>query len=88
MIHIFTPKLWKEYQLIDCGDFEKLEKFGKYTLRRPEPQAVWKKVLSEKEWESKTDVQFKASGSHKGNGYLNRVLRSHGTFRIFYLMLN
>ena len=66
MIHIFTPKLWKEYQLIDCGDFEKLEKFGKYTLRRPEPQAVWKKVLSEKEWESKTDVRFKPSGSHKG----------------------
>lgn len=66
MIKIFTPKLWKEYSLIDCGDFEKLEQFGQYTLRRPEPQAVWKKALSEQDWQKKADVVFKASGSHKG----------------------
>jgi 23S rRNA (cytosine1962-C5)-methyltransferase len=66
MIKIFTPKLWKEYKLIDCGDFEKLEQFGNFTLRRPEPQAVWKKGLREDEWTKKADVVFKASSSHKG----------------------
>ncbi len=66
MIKIFTPKLWKEYKLIDCGDFEKLEQFGNFTLRRPEPQAVWKKALREDEWTKKADVVFKASSSHKG----------------------
>jgi len=66
MIKIFTPKLWKEYKLIDCGDFEKLEQFGNFTLRRPEPQAVWKKALREDEWTKKADVVFKASTSHKG----------------------
>jgi len=66
MINVFTPKLWKEYSLIDCGDFEKLEQFGKYILRRPEPQAVWSKSLSEQEWQKKADVVFKASNTHKG----------------------
>ena len=42
--------LWRDYELIDSGDFEKLERFGKYIIRRPEPQAVWRKALSEKEW--------------------------------------
>jgi 23S rRNA (cytosine1962-C5)-methyltransferase len=40
------------YQLLDCGGFEKLEQFGPYILRRPEPQAVWDKQLSEAEWNS------------------------------------
>ena len=42
--------LWRDYELIDSGNFEKLERFGKYLIRRPEPQAVWAKALSEKEW--------------------------------------
>ena len=32
---------WKDYELLDCGHFEKLERFGRYVLARPEPQAVW-----------------------------------------------
>lgn len=66
MIKIFTPKLWKEYSLIDCGDFEKLEQFGQYILRRPEPQAVWRKGLTEQDWQKKADIVFKSTDSHKG----------------------
>lgn len=40
----------KDYELIDSGDGEKLERFGEYTLRRPDPQALWKKTLEEKDW--------------------------------------
>ncbi len=42
--------LWQDYELVDTGDFEKLERFGKYLIRRPEPQAVWKKALPQGEW--------------------------------------
>ncbi len=32
---------WKDFELIDCGENEKIEKWGKYILRRPDPQAIW-----------------------------------------------
>ena len=35
-----------DYELIDTGDFEKLERFGRYVTRRPEPQAIWRRTLS------------------------------------------
>ena len=31
-----------DYEVLDCGDNEKIERFGKYILRRPDPQAIWK----------------------------------------------
>ncbi|RYY31762.1 MAG: oxidoreductase, partial [Sphingobacteriaceae bacterium] len=32
MIQLLTPTHWKDYELIDCGDFEKLERFGTTVL--------------------------------------------------------
>lgn len=32
---------FKDYEVLDSGDFEKIERFGKYILRRPDPQAIW-----------------------------------------------
>ena len=55
---LLHPASWKDYQLIDSGDFEKLERFGKYTLIRPEPQALWQKVLSEEEWKKLATARF------------------------------
>ena len=57
-IPILTPELWQDYELIDSGDFEKLERFGKYTVARPEPQAIWEKKLSIDEWEKLADAWF------------------------------
>lgn len=48
-----------DYELIDSGDYEKLERFGKYVIRRPEPQAVWRRSLPEAEWEVKADATFR-----------------------------
>lgn len=53
-----TP-LWEDYELIDSGGFEKLERFGRWTTVRPEPQAIWKKSLPEAEWERLTDAAFR-----------------------------
>lgn len=55
---LITPLNWVEYELIDAGNFEKLERFGKYVVSRPEPQAIWDKALSEKEWHSLANAEF------------------------------
>jgi len=56
---LITPQNWVEYELIDAGNFEKLERFGKYVVSRPEPQAIWDKALSENEWHTMAHAEFK-----------------------------
>ncbi len=58
---------WQEYELIDTGGFEKLERFGPYILRRPEPQAIWPKKMSEKEWLSLPDASFVRTSANKNS---------------------
>jgi len=58
------PKILKtlpsaDYELIDSGNEEKLERYGKYVLRRPDPQALWNKTLPEIEWKN-ADATFGA----------------------------
>lgn len=50
---------WKDYELIDCGNFEKLERFGKYYLSRPEPKAIWNRSLPESEWKRMAHTIFR-----------------------------
>lgn len=40
-----------DYELIDSGFCQKLERFGHYTIARPSPQAVWKPLLSQTVWD-------------------------------------
>lgn len=40
----------KDYELLDSGDGEKLERYGAFVVSRPDPQALWKKTLSDGEW--------------------------------------
>lgn len=56
---LLHPQNWNDYELIDSGDFEKLERFGNYILTRPEPQAVWNKSLSNREWEKLSNAFFR-----------------------------
>lgn len=69
-MQLLKPNHWTDYELIDSGDYEKLERFGKYIIRRPEPQAVWRRYIPEMEWESKADATFKkekGKNSQDGN---------------------
>lgn len=52
------PSSWTEYELLDSGNFEKLERFGEFILIRPEPQAIWQKSLDESEWKKKAHAKF------------------------------
>ncbi len=57
---IETPgNFWKDYELVDSGNFEKLERFGRYYMARPEPKALWDKTLSDSDWEKMLNVRFK-----------------------------
>ena len=49
---IITTKPSKDYELLDSGDGEKLERYGKIVVSRPDPQALWKKLLPASEWEN------------------------------------
>ncbi|MBI3501976.1 MAG: class I SAM-dependent methyltransferase [Bacteroidetes bacterium] len=64
---LLTPENFPDYELIDCGDFEKLERFSNYFLIRPEPQAVWSKKLSHQEWQKTAHVSFHQQGSNSGD---------------------
>lgn len=56
---------WKDYELIDTGGGEKLERWGKYILRRPDPQAIWPIRDKNGRWE-KADAHYHRSSSGGG----------------------
>ena len=58
---------WPEYELLDSGNFEKLERFGKYILIRPEPQALWPKQLNANEWQSMAHGRFERDNTKKSH---------------------
>ncbi|HPL92850.1 MAG TPA: class I SAM-dependent methyltransferase [bacterium] len=50
-----------DYDLLDSGAGEKLERYGKFVVRRPDPQALWPQNLTERDWQ-KADANFSAQG--------------------------
>ncbi len=56
---------WKDYEVLDTGYGEKLESWGKFILRRPDPQTVWETKLAPRLWE-KPDGHYHRS--NKGGG--------------------
>ena len=41
---------WKDYEVIDTSDGEKLERWGNYTLVRPDPQVIWNTPKTDRRW--------------------------------------
>ncbi|MCE3008127.1 MAG: class I SAM-dependent methyltransferase [Bacteroidetes bacterium] len=60
------PRYFADYELLDSGGFEKLERFGQQVLIRPEPQAVWQPHGARKDWDRLAHLRFEQQGSHKG----------------------
>jgi 23S rRNA (cytosine1962-C5)-methyltransferase len=56
---------WINYEIIDAGNGEKLEKWDKIILRRPDPQAIWLKNINEV-WDKADAVYVR---SEKGGGH-------------------
>jgi 23S rRNA (cytosine1962-C5)-methyltransferase len=67
MYSFLTTSPWPDYALIDSGYFQKLERFGRYVLSRPEPQAIWDPHLPASEWK-KADATFtRTTGARPGD---------------------
>ena len=56
---------WRDYELLDSGDGQKLERFGKYVFSRPESQAMWSKGLADAEWKNAHAI-FVPTGEESG----------------------
>jgi 23S rRNA (cytosine1962-C5)-methyltransferase len=81
-LQLIKPEHWKSYELIDSGGGEKLERFGTYITIRPEPQALWEKKLTDKEWMAKAHVKFEQKGSH--NGQWTRIKQMPDKWNLVY----
>ena len=91
MSQLLTPS-FPDYELIDSGDYEKLERFGKFITRRPEPQALWHKSLSAEEWASMADASFLKTSSSKsderGEWYRKRTMPDRWIIEYSYKKMN
>lgn len=56
---------WKDYEVIDTSGGEKLERWGKYILLRPDPQVIWNTPKAAKEWKTLNGHYHRSS---KGGG--------------------
>ena len=63
---------WKDYEVIDCSNGEKLERWGNYILLRPDPQVIW-------------DTEKKVPQWRKLNGHYHRSSKGGGEWEFFNL---
>lgn len=63
---------WKDYEVIDTSDGEKLERWGDYVLLRPDPQVIWSTKKEDKRW-------------RKLNGHYHRSTKGGGEWEFFDL---
>jgi 23S rRNA (cytosine1962-C5)-methyltransferase len=63
---IATPG-FADYALLDSGAGRKLERYGRFVVERPEPQAMWQPALEPGVW-LRADASFKSSGEEDGEG--------------------
>ena len=71
----YPGEFWKDYQLLDCGNFEKLERFGNIVMARPEPKALWDKSMSDEQWDKMAHTCF-----HTGAGFGKAGKEDSGTW--------
>ncbi len=57
---------WNDFELIDCSDGEKLERWGKFNLVRPDPQAIWKTPKTDSRWSCR-DARYRRSETGGGS---------------------
>lgn len=65
-----TSPGWKDYELVDSGGGWKLERYGKYLLKRPEPEAVWSTAAPERTWNN-ASAWFRPSNEENGGHWEN-----------------
>lgn len=72
---------WKDYELLDMAKGQKLERWGKYILIRPDPQIVWDKKTNPKLWEK---ANAKYIRSNTGGGHWEKYSKIDENWSIKY----
>ena len=62
---MWSANNWKDYQLLDASDGERLERWGKYILIRPDPQIIWHSERNAPEWK-RADGIYRRSNTGGG----------------------
>ena len=90
MYTFLTVQDWSDYELLDAGNFEKLERFGEYILARPEPQAIWDKNFSQPEWDRLAQAIFKKEkgSTEKGQWLLKKGMPEQWFMQYHYGQMN
>lgn len=73
---------WMDYELIDCSDGEKLERWGKYVLLRPDPQIIWNTGSLYHKYKDSIDAVYHRSS--KGGGYWENLKSVPSEWNICY----
>lgn len=72
---------WKDYELIDCSNGEKLERWGNIILLRPDPQIIWDSRELESEYDNINAVYHR---SNKGGGFWENKKNTPSSWKIMY----
>ncbi len=64
-VRIYITKKSKDYELLDSGAGQKLERFGDFVVSRPDPQVLWRKSLTDSVWQSADAVFEQTTGRGK-----------------------
>ncbi len=82
-----TASEWKDYELIDCSDGERLERWGDVILIRPDPQIIWKTHKLHPLWK-KADARYLRSSSGGGRWEVYKKIPDRWTIDYKDLMFN
>ncbi len=82
-----TASEWKDYELIDCSDGERLERWGDIILIRPDPQIIWKTHKLHPLWK-KADARYLRSSSGGGRWEVYKKIPDRWTIDYKDLMFN
>jgi 23S rRNA (cytosine1962-C5)-methyltransferase len=77
---------WGDYTLLDSGDGRKLERFGAFTLIRPESLATWRPALPKEAWDA-ADAAFETKGQGEGGTWNLRRAAMEPCWQMRYGML-
>ena len=67
---------WKDYEILDMANGEKLERWKNVILVRPDPQIIWKEKLFPKTWENANAIYKRSSSGGGGWNYKTKIPQS------------
>ena len=76
---MWIAEKWQDYELLDCGDGEKLERWDKQLLVRPDPQAIWASPRRHPGWKRASGryLRSQTGGGHWEKGSLPESWKIH-----------